>query len=60
MKKIPEPELKDAVILSAAEMNKIHFGGKHSPISPKDMANIASDKELKTFESNDSSNIIDK
>lgn len=32
MKTIPEPKLTGATLLSAAEMNKIHFGGKNSTI----------------------------
>lgn len=30
MKNIPHPDLKDAIRLSAADMNRIHFGGTHS------------------------------
>ncbi len=35
MKKITEPNLKSAHILKAAEMNMIHFGGNHTPLSPE-------------------------
>lgn len=33
MKKIPKPELKNATRLSPMEMNRIHFGGTHSPVA---------------------------
>lgn len=42
MKKIPEPDLKDcAVLLKPAEMNRIHFGGNHSPLTPEQMEALA-------------------
>lgn len=34
MKKIPEPEKITAIKLKPAEMNKIHFGGNHTPLTP--------------------------
>lgn len=34
MKKIPEPENITAIKLKPAEMNKIHFGGNHTPLTP--------------------------
>lgn len=34
MKKIPEPSLKNARILTAAELNGIHFAGNHTPLTP--------------------------
>lgn len=46
MKKIPEPQLSSVETLSAAEMNKIHFGGNHTPLSPKDIKNIATGKNM--------------
>ncbi len=36
MKKIPHPELKEATRLSAADMNRIHFGGTHSTLDTAD------------------------
>lgn len=36
MKNIPHPDLKEATRLSAADMNRIHFGGTHSPIDTSD------------------------
>ena len=41
MKKIPEPDLKNATILSPAELNRIHFGGNHTPLSPQDIRDLA-------------------
>ncbi|MDE6532447.1 MAG: hypothetical protein K2M27_02805 [Muribaculaceae bacterium] len=41
MKKITMPELKSATILKAAEMNMIHFGGNHSPLTPDRLKAIA-------------------
>ena len=32
MKIIPKPEFKSAHKLTAAEMNRIHFGGNHSVV----------------------------
>lgn len=37
MKKIEKPVLESATPLSAAEMNRIHFAGRHSPLSPADL-----------------------
>ncbi len=34
MKKIIKPELDSAVPLKPLEMNAIHFGGIHSPLTP--------------------------
>lgn len=34
MKKIPEPKNITAIKLKPAEMNKIHFGGNHTPLTP--------------------------
>lgn len=36
MKKIPEPKLESARILTPAEMNHIHFGGENTPVSVGD------------------------
>lgn len=41
MKKIPEPDLRSAVILKPAELNKIHFGGNHTPLTPEEIRDLA-------------------
>ena len=41
MKKIKEPEWSSLVILKPAEMNRIHFGGIHSPLTPEQLEAIA-------------------
>lgn len=41
MKKIPEPDLSGAVILKPAELNRIHFGGNHTPLSPEQIKSLA-------------------
>lgn len=41
MKKIPEPELSGARVLTPAELNRIHFGGNRTPISPEQMKEMA-------------------
>lgn len=38
MKNIPEPDLEGAVILKPADMNKIHFGGNHTPLTPEQIS----------------------
>lgn len=40
MKKIPEPDLKNAQVLTPAEMNRIHFGGNHSPLTPEKLKDL--------------------
>lgn len=45
MKKINEPELKDAQVLTPAEMNKIHFGGNHTPLTPEKLKELGSEKQ---------------
>lgn len=49
MKKITKPELKSAVRMKPAEMNRIHFGGNHTPLTPKELLGVHCDK---TGESN--------
>lgn len=44
MKQIPEPDLKDVIILKPAELNKIHFGGNHTPLSPEQIKEIANEE----------------
>ena len=41
MKKIKRIELDDAAVLTPAEMNRIHFGGIHSPLTPEQIKEIA-------------------
>lgn len=41
MKKIPEPDLTDAIILKPIELNKIHFAGNHTPLTPEKIKEIA-------------------
>lgn len=40
----PEPDLKDATVLTPAEMNKIHFGGNHTPLTPEQLKEMGSEK----------------
>lgn len=35
MKKIDKPDLKSATLLKAADMNRIHFGGNHTPLTAR-------------------------
>lgn len=35
MKKIDKPDLKSATCLKAADMNRIHFGGNHTPLTAR-------------------------
>ena len=44
MKKIPEPENINSINLKPAEMNKIHFGGNSTPVTPEQLASIADGK----------------
>lgn len=37
MKKIPKPTLSSATPLKPAEMNRLHFGGIHTPLTPRDL-----------------------
>lgn len=41
MKKIPEPDLSDAQALTPPDMNKIHFGGNHTPLTPEKLKKLA-------------------
>lgn len=45
MKKIPEPDLRDAQILTPLEMNKIHFGGNHTPLTPEKLKKLAEETD---------------
>lgn len=37
MKKISEPQLKSATTLKPSELNAIHFGGNHTPLTPEQL-----------------------
>lgn len=41
MKTIPVPDLQSATILKAAEMNLIHFAGNSTPLTAKEISEIA-------------------
>ena len=41
MKKIKDPECPSAVTLKPAEMNRIHFGGIHTPLTPEQLEAMA-------------------
>lgn len=43
MKIIPKPDLSGDVILKPAEMNKIHFGGNHTPLTPEQLKAMAAE-----------------
>ncbi len=43
MKKIPEPDLSGAKILSPAELNRIHFGGNHTPLPPEQTKSLGAE-----------------
>ena len=45
MKIIPEPNLDNFTILTPAELNKIHFAGNRTPLSPGEIKNIALEQE---------------
>lgn len=47
MKKIPEPDTEAAVPLSPAEMNKIHFGGILTPLTPDQIRALAEGQPTK-------------
>lgn len=44
MKTIPAPELESAVTLKAADMNLIHFAGNSTPLTAKEISEIAREK----------------
>lgn len=55
MKKIPEPDLANAEVLKPADLNRIHFGGIHTPLSPeqiKKLAETASSQDPQSAEIN--------
>ncbi|MBD5553437.1 MAG: hypothetical protein HDQ44_03775 [Desulfovibrio sp.] len=41
MKKIQLPDLKDALILTPAQMNRIHFAGIRSSLTPEQLKKMA-------------------
>lgn len=53
MKKIPEPDLQDVIILKPAELNKIHFGGNHTPLSPEQIKKLADEANRQGPEKNE-------
>lgn len=44
MKHIPMPDLSKADLLKPADMNKIHFGGNHTPITPEQIRELGDDQ----------------
>lgn len=48
MKKIPEPDLTGATILTPAELNRIHFAGNHTPLSPEQIKAISEENEAQS------------
>lgn len=44
MKKIPEPKLDSATTMTPLEMNSIHFGGIHTPLTPQQIKDMATPK----------------
>lgn len=44
MKANPAPDLKSAVTLKASEMNMIHFAGNSTPLTAKEISEIADGK----------------
>ena len=44
MKRITEVKLKSAVTLKPAEMNRIHFGGNHTPLTPEQIKGLIGKK----------------
>lgn len=48
MKIIPKPDLSEAEILSPAQMNKIHFGGNHTPLTVEQLKALADAGSAKT------------
>lgn len=45
MKHIPMPDLSGADLLKPADMNKIHFGGNHTPITPEQIRELGDDQK---------------
>lgn len=42
MKKIPEAKLNSATAMTPLEMNAVHFGGIHTPLTPEQIKAMAS------------------
>lgn len=40
MKTIPHPQLKSATVLKPADLNRMHFGGKHTKLTPEILAEV--------------------
>lgn len=45
MKKIPEPDLSGAVVLTPAELNKIHFAGNRTPLDEEQVKAAGAESE---------------
>lgn len=45
MKTIQKPDLKDAKVLTPLDMNAIHFGGNHTPLTPEQLTALAAGKD---------------
>lgn len=58
MKKIPD--FTGAVILKPAEMNKIHFGGIHTPLSAERLKEMAKSDNPKNSEADQAGSKADK
>lgn len=41
MTKITKPNLTSATVLTPLEMNTIHFGGIHTPLTPENLHSMA-------------------
>lgn len=48
MKTIPMPDLTGATILKPAEMNRIHFGGNHTPLTADQLKALAEGRPVPT------------
>lgn len=42
MKKIPKVKLNSATPMTPIEMNAVHFGGIHTPLTPEQIKSMAS------------------
>ncbi len=45
MKTIPVPDLKSAEVLTAPQLNHLHFGGRHTRLAPKTIDSDAASAE---------------
>lgn len=44
MTKISKPQLSSAKVLTPLEMNAIHFGGNHTPLTPENLRSMIAAK----------------